>query len=103
MVKIHGRWVNLIDLEERIATASAGIAEAAAVSVADADGVGAVAYFYVEKEPAPVDVAATLHTYAETLPHYQRPRWWHRVASLPRTATGKLMRRRLQELHRELA
>ncbi len=103
MVKIHGRWVNLIDLEERIATASAGIAEAAAVSVADADGVGAVAYFYVEKEPTPVDVAATLHTYAETLPHYQRPRWWHRVASLPRTATGKLMRRRLQELHRELA
>jgi 4-hydroxybenzoyl-CoA reductase subunit beta len=102
MVKIHGRWVNLIDLEERIATASAGIAEAAAVSVSDADGVDAVAFFYVEKAAAPDGVALTLRTYAETLSHYQRPRWWHRVSSLPRTATGKLIRRRLQELHRAL-
>jgi acyl-CoA synthetase (AMP-forming)/AMP-acid ligase II len=35
-----------------------------------------------------------------TLPHYQRPRWLHPIDSLPRGPTGKLLRRKLQELHR---
>ncbi|MFO1317966.1 MAG: 4-hydroxybenzoyl-CoA reductase subunit beta [Burkholderiales bacterium] len=103
LVKIHGRWVDLADLEERFAFAAAGIAEAAAVSVQDADGVDAVAFFYVPAAAAPLDVAQRLAAFAQTLPPYQRPRWMHAVTALPRTPTGKLIRRQLVELHRTLA
>ena len=103
LVKIHGRWVDLAELEERFAFAAAGVAEAAAVAVQDADGVDAVAFFYVAMPAAPLDVAQRLTAFAQTLPSYQRPRWLHAVPALPRTATGKLIRRQLRELHRTLA
>ena len=70
LVKIHGRWVDLCDLEERFAFAAAGIAEAAAVSVPDADGVDAVAFFYVTMPAAPLDVAQRLTAFAQTLHPY---------------------------------
>ncbi|MCC7326509.1 MAG: 4-hydroxybenzoyl-CoA reductase subunit beta [Burkholderiales bacterium] len=105
LVKIHGRWIDLLDLEERLASAAAGIVEAAAVSVQDADGVDAVAFFYVTATSAgataaPADIAAALAAFAQTLAPFQRPRFLHAVAALPRTATGKLIRRQLRELHR---
>ena len=103
LVKIHGRWVNLIELENRLVESAPGVAEAAAVCVPDADGVDSVAVFYVANADAPQDVAPAVHAWAEALPRYQRPRFMHGVATLPRTATGKLMRRRLRELHGSLA
>lgn len=99
LVKIRGRWVNLVELEERLTTGLPEILEAAAVSVADSDGVDAVALFYVAKPDAVGKLATTLQSRVDALPHYQRPRWLHAIAALPRTATGKLMRRRLQEMH----
>jgi len=100
LVKIRGRWVNLVDLEERLSVGASGIAEAAAVCVPDSDGVDAVALFYVAANEAAA--GAALLACANTLPHYQRPRWLHAVDALPRTPTGKLLRRKLQELHRSL-
>ncbi len=100
LVKIRGRWVNLVELEERLSAGASGIAEAAAVCVPDSDGVDAVALFFVAGNEAVADAA--LRACADTLPHYQRPRWLHPVDALPRTPTGKLMRRKLQELHRTL-
>ena len=100
LVKIHGRWVNLVELEERLSLKSPGIVEAAAVCVPDSDGVDAVAFFFVADDDAAA--GAALRACADTLPHYQRPRWLHAVATLPRTPTGKLLRRKLQELHRTL-
>jgi len=100
LVKIHGRWVNLIELEERLVSGASGIAEAAAVCVPDTDGVDAVAFFYVAQDAAAAEAA--LHACAAALPHYQRPRWLYAVATLPRTPTGKLQRRRLKELHHGL-
>jgi acyl-coenzyme A synthetase/AMP-(fatty) acid ligase len=100
LVKIRGRWVNLVELEEKLSSGSAGIAEAAAVCVPDSDGVDAVALFFVASDDAAADAA--LSACADTLPHYQRPRWLHAVEALPRTPTGKLLRRKLQELHRTL-
>ena len=100
LVKIHGRWVNLVELEERLCANIPGIAEAAAVCVPDSDGVDAVAFFFVARDD---DAASTaLRARADALPPYQRPRWLHPVTTLPRTATGKLLRRTLQELHRTL-
>jgi acyl-coenzyme A synthetase/AMP-(fatty) acid ligase len=100
LVKIHGRWVNLIELEERLRVKAPGIAEAAAVCVPDSDGVDAVAFFFVADDAAAA--TAAVRASADALPPHQRPRWLHPVASLPRTATGKLIRRKLQDLHRTL-
>ena len=97
LVKIHGRWVNLVELEERLSLRAPGIAEAAAVCVPDADGVDAVAFFFVAGNSAVVEAA--LRAEAEAMPAHQRPRWLHAVDALPRTPTGKLLRRKLQELH----
>ncbi len=103
LVKVYGRWVDLVELEQRIALTCPGIAEAAAVTVPDADGVDAVALFFVAEPGAPVLDAATLRDHADRLPPYQRPRWLHPVEALPRTPTGKLVRRRLRDLHATLA
>jgi acyl-coenzyme A synthetase/AMP-(fatty) acid ligase/rubrerythrin len=103
LVKVYGRWVDLVDLEQRIALTCPGIAEAAAVTVPDADGVDAVALFFIAQPGAAVLDAATLREHADRLPPYQRPRWLHPVETLPRTPTGKLIRRRLRDLHHTLA
>jgi benzoate-CoA ligase len=102
LVKVHGRWVDLIDLEQQIALMCPGIAEAAAVAAPDADGVDAVALFFVAQPDAPVLDAATLREHADRLPPYQRPRWLHPIEALPRTPTGKLVRRQLRDLHATL-
>ena len=103
LVKVYGRWVDLVELEQHIAVACPGIAEAAAVAVPDADGVDAVALFFVSQPGAPVLDSATLREHADRLPPFQRPRWLHPVEVLPRTPTGKLVRRRLRDLHATLA
>jgi len=97
LVKIRGRWVNLIELAEQLASHAQCVVEGAAVCVPDGDGVDAVAYFYVATDEARARAALLAH--AQTLPHYQRPRWLHAVTSLPRGPTGKLLRRKLQQLH----
>jgi len=101
LVKIRGRWVNLIELAEQLGAQAPGLIEGAAVCVPDADGVDAVAFFYVANEGAAA--RDTLLARTEALPPYQRPRWLHAVPALPRGPTGKLLRRQLQALHRTLA
>jgi acyl-coenzyme A synthetase/AMP-(fatty) acid ligase/rubrerythrin len=96
LVKIRGRWVNLVELEERLAAGLPGLREAAAVCVPDADGVEAVALYVAGDEGVRDALAARI----AALPPYQRPAWLHPIDALPRTPTGKLLRRRLQELHR---
>ncbi len=99
LVKVRGRWVDLAALEERLAAASSAIVEGAAVTVPDADGVGGVAFFYVARPEGAAAAASALQACIEPLPPHQRPCCLHAVPALPRTATGKLMRRKLQEMH----
>lgn len=98
LVKVRGRWVNLVELEERLSAACSCIVEGAAASFPDDDGVAAIGFFYVLKSDAPSSCACGLQGCMESLPHYQRPRWLRQVKSLPRTATGKLLRRKLRDL-----
>lgn len=97
LVKIRGRWVNLVDLEEKLSASLGGLREIAAVLVPDPDGVDAVACFYAADDADAV--GASLRARADAMPPHQRPRWWHAIDTLPRGPTGKLLRRRLQDLH----
>lgn len=93
LVKLRGRWVDLLALEEQLAAGLPGLREAAAALVVDADGVAALAFFYAADPAQPVhDVLAAR---IGTLPPHQRPATVHRLPELPRTATGKLLRRQL--------
>jgi acyl-coenzyme A synthetase/AMP-(fatty) acid ligase len=98
LVKIKGRWVNLVELEESLSTGTPGLLEAALVCVPDPDGVDAIAMFYVARAGERASVEEALRGRAAPLPPYQRPAGWHSLEALPRTPTGKLLRRKLAEL-----
>ena len=100
LVKIKGRWVNLVELEERLAAGTPGLLEAASVCVPDEDGVDSVALFYVARIGERVKVEQALRERAAALPPHQRPLGWHAIEALPRTPTGKLLRRRLVDMLR---
>ncbi len=95
LVKIRGRWVDLTELEERLAAALPGVREAAAVRVPDADGVDALAFFFAADDAGAV--RRRLEERIAALAPHQRPAWVVQVEALPRTATGKLLRRQLVE------
>jgi acyl-coenzyme A synthetase/AMP-(fatty) acid ligase len=93
LVKLSGRWVDLAALEEHLAADLPGLREAAAAVLADVDGVDALALFYAADDPE-----ATRERLAgriAALQPHQRPAWLHAIPALPRTATGKLLRRQL--------
>lgn len=98
LVKIKGRWVNLVELEEHLGAGTPGLIESAAVILPDEDGVDAIACFFVAGAGEAAAVERELRHRAASLPQYQRPKWLHAVDALPRTATGKLLRRKLVEL-----
>ena len=103
LVKIKGRWVNLVELEEKLAAGNPGLLEAASVCVPDQDGVDSVAMFYVARPGERAQVEQLLRERASALPPYQRPLGWHALEALPRTPTGKLLRRRLADMLAPLA
>jgi acyl-coenzyme A synthetase/AMP-(fatty) acid ligase len=99
LVKVRGRWVDLVALEDRLAADVPGLFESAAALVPDADGVGTIAFFYAadDAEAARGCLAAR----CALLPPHQRPAWLQPLAALPRTATGKLLRRQLAQCLKE--
>ena len=99
LVKVNGRWVDLVALEERLTRTCHGIREGAVIAAPDGDGVAAIAFYYAPRPEVEGCAEACLARFAEALPHYQRPRWIREVPALPRTPTGKLLRRSLLELH----
>lgn len=103
MVKVKGRWVNLVDLEEQLGAGLPGLREGATVWVNDADGMGSIAYFYATSAEAEDELLAELQRRIATLPPYKRPSRLLPIDMLPRTPTGKLLRRKLQELEQAMS
>jgi acyl-coenzyme A synthetase/AMP-(fatty) acid ligase len=96
LVKVSGRWVSLPDVEAKIAAAAAGgpLREVAVVALRDGDGLTMLAAAYVADGDDEAAKTALARALAELPPH-QRPSRSIGLERLPRTATGKLLRREL--------
>lgn len=95
LVKVRGRWVSLPDVEARIAAAAGpAVREVAVIALPDEDGLTMLAAAYVGSGPDG-EARAALDRALAALPPHQRPARCVALAALPRTATGKLLRREL--------
>lgn len=94
LVKLRGRWVDLATLEETLAAGVPGLRDAAAACVSDADGLDAINLYVVADDGNAA--RAALECRIAALPPHQRPTKLVHITALPRTATGKLMRRQLE-------
>jgi len=95
LVKVRGRWVSLPDVEAAIAAAAGpAVREVALVALADGDGLTTLAAAYVS-EGDEAAASAALQRALAPLPPYQRPGRCVAFDALPRTVTGKLLRREL--------
>jgi len=95
LVKVHGRWVSLPDVEAAIAAAAGpAVREVALIALRDEDGLTTLAAAYVSDGDAAA-ASAALDRAISPLPRYQRPVRCVAFDALPRTVTGKLLRREL--------
>ena len=82
---------------EEVLLAHGGVAECAVVGVPDPQWGEAVQAFIVRSDPKLDAAALERYVLRSDLSSYQRPRAYHFVAELPRTATNKVLRRALKE------
>jgi acyl-CoA synthetase (AMP-forming)/AMP-acid ligase II len=83
---------------ERLLESHPAVAEAAVLGVPDADLGEEVAAALVLRPRAPEGVVAELERLcSEQLALYKRPRLWYLLDSLPRTASGKVLKGELRE------
>ena len=84
---------------ERLLKSHPAVAEAAVLGMPDPDLGEEVAAALVLRPRSPGDVVAELERLCgEQLAQYKRPRVWHLLESLPRTASGKVRKGELREL-----
>ncbi|MBV2360967.1 acyl--CoA ligase [Thalassococcus sp. CAU 1522] len=94
MMNAGGYRVSPLEVEAALADLP-GISEIGVTDIGIKDGVRIIAAFYTG--PSPLD-EATLRKAAEArLARYKQPRAWFHLESLPRSANGKLLRRRLAQ------
>jgi benzoate-CoA ligase len=99
MLKIGGIWVSPMEVESAL-IAHEAVLEAAVIGVADGDGLIKTKAFVVLKPGYDGDdaLARTLQDFVKArLPPYKYPRQVAFVASLPKTATGKIRRHVLRD------
>ncbi len=100
MLKISGRWVSTLWVEQALASAAAeSVVQLACVGVQTNEGLTALSLLVVAASQQQALAQQRIQVAIEALPTYRRPRWVHWVNALPLTATGKLQRARLVALH----
>ncbi len=98
MLKISGQWVSILEIEQALSgSCGALVQELAAVGFRNADGLSSVAIFAVAAAGQGEGARRALEAGIDALPKLKRPREVRWVDELPKTATGKLQRRRLLE------
>ena len=103
MFKVNGSWVSPAQVESALVS-HPSVREAAVVAREDDAGLSKpAAYVVLKSDAAPGDdlVRALQDCVAEKIGGFKRPRWIEFLPELPKTATGKLQRFKLRELHQE--
>lgn len=104
MLKIAGQWVSTLWVEQALALACDDtLQQVAAVGVTSADGLTALAVLAVATAGKAEIAAQRMQEAIAALPKHRRPRWVHWLAALPMTATGKLQRGQLRQLHEDVS
>ena len=100
MLKISGRWVSTLWVEQALASAARdSVLQLACIGVTTTEGLTALALLAIAAPGRQAVARQRLDDAIATLPPYRRPHWVHWVDALPLTATGKLQRSRLAALH----
>jgi len=100
MFKVSGIWVAPFEIEQALISHPA-VLEAAVVSARDADGLEKPkAYVVLKKGASSEGIAEALKEHVkEKIGKWKYPRWVEVMDDLPKTATGKIQRFKLRELH----
>ena len=100
MLKVGGIWVSPMDVENALIEHPA-VLECGVIGRCDQDRLVKPAAYVVLRDGIAgcPELAATLQDFVRgKLAEYKRPRWVEFVASLPKTATGKIQRFRLRQM-----
>jgi 4-hydroxybenzoate-CoA ligase len=102
MFKVSGIWVSPFEVESALASHPA-VMEAAVIPATDEHGLTKPKAFVVLKPGADrEDLIGKLKEHVQaTVGAWKYPRWIEVVASLPKTATGKIQRFKLRELEKQ--
>jgi benzoate-CoA ligase family protein len=95
MLRVAGEWVSPAEVEATL-IGHPSILEVAVVGQRDGGGVVRPVAYVVAAAGAVVDIASLEGLCREQLAGYKRPRHYHVVAELPKTATGKIQRYKLR-------
>ncbi len=100
LIKVFGRWVDTLALEQTLARTLAGKIGDSCVVPAGAGGEDTVALhlFAVPGAAGAAETGRVIEEALAALPAYQRPQAVHLLAELPRTETGKLRRGELGKM-----
>jgi len=102
MLKVGGIWCSPFEIEARLIE-HPKVLEAAIIGRKDANDLIKPAAYIILNHPEDAGEALqqALHEHCRAgLAHYKYPRWYSFVEELPKTATGKIQRFKLRELHR---
>ena len=97
LVKVFGRWVDVVAVEQAVQERMRGKAEEVCVIPAQGEDADMIRLhlFAIPGDLPPPQVLAAAQAAIESLPPYQRPEKIHLVDHFPRTDTGKLRRKEL--------
>lgn len=101
LFKVNGRWLSPAEVESAL-IAHPAVLEAAVVARKDDDGLlKPAAYVVLGPDQLATDsLSRELQDWVgQNLSSYKRPQWVEFMTELPKTATGKLQRFKLRELH----
>jgi len=100
LVKVAGRWVSTVDLQQELASElTPEVQDLAVAALAGVEGLTGIAVFAVPRAGREAAARALLRDRVLALPPHRRPRWEYWLGSMPRTATGKLQVAQLKAIH----